>query len=126
MCSSDLHGILNYPGMDNQDVVDLAQACSDYGADRVKLHSLYIERGTKLGQLYEAGEIEICSFEDYFERVLLFLGHLKEDIAVERFFARAPEETSLFCNWSRSWRYLMGQIEAVMEEKDFHQGQDRR
>lgn len=121
-----VHGILNYPGMDRQDVVDLAEACSEFGADRVKLHSLYIEKDTKLGFLYEEGKIEVCSFEEYLERVLLFLGHLKEDIAVERFFARAPEETSLFCNWSRSWRYLMGQVEAVMEERNFHQGQDRR
>lgn len=121
-----VHGILNYPGMDRQDVIDLAQACSDIGADRVKLHSLYVEKNTALGRLYEKGLVNICSQEEYFERVLLFLGHLKEDIAVERFFARAPEETSLFCNWSRSWRYLMGEVERLMDERDFQQGQYRR
>ena len=60
------------------------------------------------------------------ERVLLFLGYLDPKIAIERFFARAPEETTLFCNWSRSWRYLMNELERIMEERNFVQGELRR
>ncbi len=121
-----IHAILNYPGMDRGDVQGLAEVASDIGVDRVKLHSLYIEKGTLLGRQYLEGDFEICSIEEYFERVLIFLGYLKEGIAIERFFARAPQETTLFCNWSRSWRFLMGELEKLMEKRDFYQSMYRR
>lgn len=121
-----VHAILNYPGMEREDAKHMATVFSDYGVDRVKLHSLYIEKNTSLGDAYERGEVELCSIEEYFERVLLFLGYLDERVAIERFFARAPEETSLFCNWSRSWRYLMNQLEKTMEERHRIQGELRR
>lgn len=121
-----VHCILNYPGMEESDVIDLAKACSDFGADRVKLHSLYIEKGTRLGDDFLEGKITLCDSDEYLERVLSFLAYLKESIAVERFFARAPEESSLFCNWSRSWRYLMKELEDMMESRNFKQGQRRR
>lgn len=121
-----VHCILNYPGMDRQDIVNLAKACSEIGVERVKLHSLYIEKGTRLGDDFLKGKFELCDQEEYLERVLIFLGHLNENIAVERLLARAPQETSLFCNWSRSWRYLMKELEIMMESRDFQQGQFRR
>lgn len=121
-----VHCILNYPGMNRQDVKELACACSDFKAQRVKLHSLYIEKNTRLGEEYLKGELELCSIDEYFERVLLFLSYLDDNIALERFFARAPQASSLFCNWSRSWRFLMDELEKLMEERDFQQGQSRR
>lgn len=121
-----VHCILNYPAMERGDVIDLAKACSEIGANRVKLHSLYIEKGTRLGDDYLKEKFELCGYEEYLERVLLFLGYLKKDIALERFFARAPQETTLFCNWSRSWRYLMEELEILMDNRDFEQGQCRR
>lgn len=121
-----IHLILNYPGMGREDAKMLAESLSELEVDRVKLHSLYVEKNTALARDYSEGRFEICSVEEYFERVLLFLGYLKEDIAVERFFARAPEEATLFCNWSRSWRYLMGELDKLMEERDFYQSMYRR
>lgn len=121
-----VHAILNYPGMEKEDVKHIAEVFSAYGVDRVKLHSLYVEKNTFLGNAYEKGEVDICSAEEYLERILLFLGYLDERIAVERFFARAPEETTLFCNWSRSWRYLMNELEKIMHERNFKQGELRR
>ena len=121
-----VHAILNYPGMEREDIIDMAKAFSDHGVQRVKLHSLYIEKNTLLGKAYEQGQIEICSAEEYIERILIFLGYLDENIAIERFFARAPEETTLFCNWSRSWRYLMNELQKLMQERNFKQGELRR
>lgn len=121
-----VHAILNYPGMTRDDVKEMAFVFSEYGVERVKLHSLYVEKGTVLGKAFEKNEIDICSAEEYMERVLLFLGYLDPKIAIERFFARAPEETTLFCNWSRSWRYLMNELERIMEERNVVQGELRR
>ena len=46
---------------------------SALGIDFVKLHSLYIEKDTIMGQQYEKGEIQLITKDEYIDRVILFL-----------------------------------------------------
>ena len=114
------HMMLNLPGTDFIDAVEGAKILSALGTDFVKLHSLYILKRTALGDAYLRGEFEICSFEEYAERVIAFLEYLDPDTVVERLFGRAPEKETLFENWGHSWRKLQNILEEKMiEEKSF-------
>lgn len=117
-----VHLILNLPWDDNEDVIEAAKILTSLNVDIVKLHSLYILKNTPLATLYENGEISIISPEEYIKRCAIFAEHLKEDIAIERFFGRAPEELCLFENWGRSWRYLFNELEKYFEENNIAQG----
>lgn len=120
------HVILNLPGDTILDVKETARVISALGIDIVKLHSLYIAKDTTFAKWYEDGEIELCSKEEYFERVMTFLEQIPESMAVERLFSRVPEKDALFSNWQTSWWKLKDELTLKMEECDCYQGKDFR
>ena len=116
------HIILNLPGDSRRDAIETAKLISALGTDFVKLHSLYIAKGTKLAKEYEAGTVSVCSKEEYFDRLMLFLEYLDPQIVVERLFSRIPEEDALFSNWNTSWWKLLDEFTGLMESHASFQG----
>lgn len=116
------HVILNLPGDDRLDVIESAKIITALGIDAVKLHSLYIAKGTKMAEQYLNGELDVQTVEEYVERVGLFLSYLGENIVLQRLVARAPEEETLFCNYGLSWWKIKDMIDAYLEEKNIMQG----
>ena len=89
---------------------------------RDRLHSLYIPKECALYKEYEAGNIQICSKQEYIERLAEFISLLRKDIVVERLFSRIPEKDSAFSNWGNSWWKLTDEWKALMEERQYVQG----
>ena len=118
------HFILNLPWDTIDDVIESAKIASVLKSDYIKLHALYIEKGTKMAEQYEKKEFSICSVKEYKQRVITFLQFLSPDIAVQRLLGRAPEENTLFSNWGTSWWKIRDEIEQEMQEKGYFQGQN--
>lgn len=116
------HVILNLPGDTAEDVIETGKILSVMGNDLVKIHSLYIAKGTEMARLYEAGQLDICSKEEYFLRLQSFLEYLSPEIAVERLFSRIPEADALFSNWQTSWWKLQDEFVAHMQTEKSFQG----
>ncbi len=116
------HMILNLPGDDMEDVVESARILSALPVEMVKLHSLYIPKDCLLYEDYIGGKITICSKEEYLDRLVRFVIHLRKDIVIERLFSRIPEENAAFSNWQTSWWKLTEMWEQRMEEEDYRQG----
>ncbi len=116
------HIILNLPYDNQADVIESAKLVSVMKNDFVKLHSLYIEKGTKMAEDYTKGLFEICSVEEYKERVKLFLEYLSPEIWIQRLLGRAPEEDTLFANWGQSWWKIRDEIEQEMITENRYQG----
>ena len=116
------HIIIGLPWDDDLDILECAKILNVLGIDEVKIHALYILKDTAFGKMYERGEIEPISLDDYKKKVILFLRNLKDDIIVERIIGRAPYENSLFCNWNTSWWKIRDDIINVMHENGYTQG----
>lgn len=117
-----VHVILNLPWDDMEDVVETAKLLSALDVDGVKLHSLYVVEGTKLAEMYRKGEIEICSLEEYIERVITFLEYLSPKVVVHRLVADPPKESTIFGNWGKSKIEIINMIEKELERRDTYQG----
>ena len=116
------HIIIGLPWDDDLDIIECAKILNVLNIDEVKIHALYILKDTALGKMYERGEIDPISLDDYKKKVILFLRNLKDDIIVERIIGRAPYEKSLFCNWNTSWWKIRDEIIEVMHENGYTQG----
>ena len=116
------HLILNLPGDERIDVLEGARLVSALGIEQIKLHALYVVKGTPLAHSYERGELTLGSCEEYVERVVEFLEQLAPQVAVQRLIGRAPAESTLFTNWSQGWWKIRDQIEQRLAEKDSWQG----
>jgi len=116
------HVILNLPWDSMTDAIETAKILSSLSVEQIKIHSLYIAKGTLLCEMYEKNEFEIISMDDYVERVVEFLRYLSKDAAIQRIAARAPKEDTIFCNWNTSWWVIKDKIENRLEELNANQG----
>lgn len=119
---SCVHLILNLPWDDDLDVIEDAKVLSALGVDQVKLHALYIIKGTVMAKQYEAGELKLISREAYENRVINFLEYLSPNIVLQRIIGRAPEENTLFSNWHTSWFKIRDHITSIMSAEGRYQG----
>lgn len=116
------HIILNLPGDDMTDTVENAKILSALGVEQVKLHALYIVKGTVMADWYARGELNLISREEYVERVVTFLEYLCPDTVIQRLVGRAPASHTLFANWQSGWWTIRDDIERLLEERDTRQG----
>lgn len=116
------HIILNLPWDNMRDCIETAKITSFLKNDHIKLHSLYIAKGTKMAEQYENHEFELCDADEYVERVITFLQYLSPDISIQRLIGRAPEEFTIFANWNMSWWKIKDMIEEKMLKENRFQG----
>ena len=116
------HLIGNLPWDTERDFYEAAKLINVLGVDSVKIHSLYIIKGTVLGDWYEQDAFDMITPDAYIDRVVHFLRLLKPTVVVQRLFGRAPEEITLFCNWEMSWRKLQNELEEKMMHHGYRQG----
>ncbi len=116
------HAILNLPESTMLDVIETAKILTVMKSDYVKLHALMIVKNSIYEKMYENGEIDIISYEEYKERVITFLEHINENMAVQRIIGRAPQGDTLFANWGMSWWKIHDEIVADMMETERYQG----
>lgn len=117
-----VHLILNLPWDVREDAVENARVLSALGVEYVKLHSLYVVKGTPLGDMYERGEFEIIPMNQYVERVGSFLEYLDPAVVIQRLVGKGPRESLLFSNWGVSWWLIKQGIEEYLEKHDIFQG----
>jgi radical SAM superfamily enzyme len=60
--------------------------------------------------------------EEYVEKVVAFLEHLREDIVIGRLIGRAPEKDTIFVNWETAWWTIRDDIEQKMRDNNTWQG----
>ena len=116
------HVILNLPKDTIRDTIETAKILSALKIDIVKIHSLYIAKNTKLCRQYEDATIELCSKEEYIQRLITFLEYLSPEVVVERLFSRVPEDDAVFSNWSTSWWKLQDMFLEEAERRNSYQG----
>jgi len=78
------HVILGLPGEGRKEMLETAEALAAADIQAVKIHLLYVIRGTELHRLYEAGAYLCMSREDYVNTVAEFLALLPPGMIIHR------------------------------------------
>ena len=119
-----VHLILNLPWDNGLDVIENAKILSALGIEYVKLHSLYVVKGTVLAEMYQRQEFTMITLEEYIHRVVTFLEYLNPDIVIQRLVGKGPQDNQLFSNWSTSWWKIKQSIESELEQRNTWQGKN--
>ena len=94
-----LHLILGLPGEDEEMMTTTVERVNSLPVSTVKFHQLQILRGTTLEKMALMLDIPAFTAEEYAALCARLLGHLRSDIAVERFVAQAPDDMLLSPRW---------------------------
>lgn len=78
------HVILGLPGETRKDMLDTARFVADLNLDGIKVHLLYVVRGTGMEALYNEGKYSCMEQDEYVETVCDFLELLPPDMVIQR------------------------------------------
>lgn len=116
------HVILGLPGESLDDMVSTARALADAEVDGVKIHPLYIIRGTALEALYAASEFRPLTEDEAAEATLAFMAALPAHTVVHRMTSDPHPEELIAPLWMLDRQGVRKRLEELMQRRDFKQG----
>jgi radical SAM protein (TIGR01212 family) len=118
------HAILGLPGERKDDVHNTARFITDLGLDGVKIHSLYVVRGTGLADMYSRKAFTCLTQEEFVRLAVLFLENIPSDMVVHRLTGDPDPDTLLAPSWSRDKQGTLNLIRNRLDELDTWQGRE--
>ena len=90
--------------------------------EQVKIHLLHVIRGTRLAEIYEAGNYQPLSMEEYVDIVAEALTYLPPDTVVGRLTGDGMQSELLAPDWSRKKTVVINNIDKKMFSENLWQG----
>jgi uncharacterized protein len=101
------HVILGLPGETREQIMQTALALQPLGLDAIKVHHLYVARGTPLEEEYRAGRLRLFTAREYVEVACDFLERIPDTVAVQRLVGDTTSQGVLL---APTWRETKTEI----------------
>ena len=116
------HVILDLPWDTEADTIETAKIISALPNQEIKLHALYIVKGTPMATWYKEGRIRLWPCEEYVRRAVSFLEYTRPDIVFQRLVGRVPKEAAETANWGMGWWKVRDMIDEALVQRHTWQG----
>jgi len=120
------HVILGLPGEDRSHMMHTADAVSECGVNGVKIHLLYVVRGTRLETLFKRKEYIPLSQETYVDLACDFLERIPAEVVIQRLTGDPHPEELVAPDWCRDKAGTLAGIRETLEKRDSWQGKHCR
>jgi len=119
-----VHLIFGLPGETKADMLDTVRAVSALSPDEVKLHSLYVLRGTPLADAWLAGDYVPITKEAYVETVTSALTLLPPATVIGRLTGDGEARELLAPLWTRQKIAVLNEIDKRLYQQNDWQGKN--
>jgi radical SAM protein (TIGR01212 family) len=116
------HVILGLPNEKKEHMLQTAQAVADMGIDGIKLHLLYVVKGTKLEELYRANNYRCLEQYEYIDIVCDFLERIPKHMVIQRMTGDPHPKELVAPIWSLKKAETISLIRKTLETRDTWQG----
>ena len=116
------HVILGLPGENRDDMLETARVMAALRLEGIKIHSLYIVRGTVLEQMYKKGEYKPLTFEEYVSIAADFLELLPPEMVIQRLTGDAPKDILVAPEWTLAKGQVLAEITEELKRRNSWQG----
>jgi len=116
------HVILGLPFEDRHDMLATAKAVAAMGIDGIKIHLLYVVKGTRMEKLYLEGEYRCLEQEEYANLVCDFLELLPPDMVIQRLTGDPHPHELVAPEWSLRKNKTLSRIKEILTERESWQG----
>lgn len=118
------HVILGLPGEGRREMLETARFIGDQGVQGVKVHLLYVIRGTVLHEWYVKGAYHCLSREDYAAIVGDFLSLLPPQVIVHRLTGDPHPHEFVAPRWALEKQANLNAIHEHLLAQGLHQGKE--
>ena len=116
------HVILGLPNEEKSHVLETAKAVANMEIDGIKIHLLYVVKGTKLDKLYRAGKYKCLEQQEYVDLVCEFLELIPKNMVIQRLTGDPHPEELVAPMWSLKKMETLALIRDALEKRDSWQG----
>ena len=117
-----VHLIFGLPGETPEHMLESVRQVAKLKPNQVKIHLLHVIEGTKLAQIYKAGEYTPMDRELYIETVCRALRLLPAETVIGRLTGDGAPDTLLAPDWSRKKVSVINDIDKMMFDRNWFQG----
>jgi radical SAM protein (TIGR01212 family) len=119
-----VHVILGLPGENMTDMLDTARFLGDCDIQAVKIHLLYVIRGTPLEKMYRSGAFRCLTREEYAAAVGEFLALLPPGVIIQRLTGDPHPDELIAPLWALEKQQNRNAIQEYMEKNGLYQGKN--
>ncbi len=116
------HVILGLPGENLDDMLETARFLARQDIQAVKIHLLYVVKGTALHEMFERGAYSCLSRENYAEAAAEFLALLPPKCIIQRLTGDPHPEELVAPAWALDKRKNLDAVRTYMEQNELYQG----
>ena len=116
------HVILGLPHETRQDMMHTATTIATLGIDGVKLHLLYVVKGTALEAIYRKGEFKCLEQSAYVDLVCDFLERIPAEMVIQRLTGDPHRKELVAPQWALKKTETFNLIQQTLEKRDSWQG----
>jgi radical SAM protein (TIGR01212 family) len=120
------HMIIGLPGESEQMIFDTAEHIGRVGSDGIKLHLLYILRGTELERMYLAGEYTPLEMDEYIRLLIGCIRRLPRETVIHRMTGDGAKRDLTAPLWSGDKKRVLNAINQAFEAENVIQGSLRQ
>ena len=117
-----VHIINGLPGETKEMMIETVQYLNSLGIDGIKIHMLYVNRGTSLAHMYEKSPFPLLSKEEYIDIVCNQLEYLDLKIVIMRITGDPLKEEVIAPTWLLKKFCILNDIDKEMKKRDITQG----
>ncbi|MBQ8146013.1 MAG: TIGR01212 family radical SAM protein [Clostridia bacterium] len=117
-----IHIINGLPGETAEEMKNTARSVANLHPDLVKIHLLHVLDGTRLGQMYKAGEYTPMDRDEYIRVVCDQIELLPADIVIERVTGDGIATELLAPEWSKKKVAVINDIDKELFRRNTYQG----
>ena len=117
-----VHLIVGLPSEDISDIKRTVEYINRFNISGVKIHSIYVMRGTRLAEMYDRGEYTPPTLDQYIESAAYIVSHISPDIVVHRLTGDCPRDMLIAPDWNRDKNKVIAKITKRLESDGLRQG----
>ena len=117
-----VHTMIGLPGEDIRDVIATCEYISKFKPFGVKIHSVYVMKSTRLGDMYEKKLYTPPTLSEFTDAAVYMLTHLPPDTVIHRLTGDCPRDSLLAPEWNKDKNNILAEIRRKMEEEKLSQG----
>jgi radical SAM protein (TIGR01212 family) len=116
------HVILGLPEETKDDMIKTAQQIGLLGIDGIKLHHLYVAKGTQLENRHKEGKVKLLTLGEYISLVCDILENLPEGMVIQRLVGELSEKYAIAPAWNIPKAKTLSMIESELANRGSYQG----
>ena len=116
------HIIAGLPGESKIDVINTAKYIKNLGIWGVKIHSIYVMKGTKLEDLYLQNLYTPPTLSDYVDTVCDVLSVIPKNMVVHRITGDCPKDLLVAPDWNKDKNEIIKMINEELTKRELRQG----